>query len=208
MIYNEPEINAVFPVPVFKNELGRSLSDKEISAFNFFSKSITDNKGNKTSVDNYVLEHDDLQDLKSDFQHQINYFVKKIIIPKTDVELYITQSWLNYTKAGQHHHLHSHPNSVLSGVFYINAVSDKITFHRKDHDYIIEFETDNYELFNSRSWFFEVKTNDIFLFPSTLQHNVETIDDKRKDVRISLSFNTFFKGHIGDNKKLTELKLK
>lgn len=207
MIYKEPEINAVFPVPVLKNELGRSLTDKEISAFNFFGKNIRDNKGNTNSVDNYVLEHDDLQVLKLDFNRYINYFVKKIIIPKTDVELYITQSWLNYTKAGQYHHLHSHPNSVLSGVFYINAIDDKITFHRKDHDYIFEFETDKYELFNSRSWFFEVKTNDIFLFPSTLQHNVETVDDKRKDVRISLAFNTFFRGHVGDNVKLTELKI-
>lgn len=208
MIYKEPEINAIFPVPVLKTQLGRSLTEKEISAFNFFGKNIRDNTGNTTSVDNYVLEHDDLQDLKSDFHHYINFFVKKIIIPKTDVELYITQSWLNYTKAGQNHHLHSHPNSVISGVFYINAVGDKITFHRKDRDYILDFETDKYELFNSKSWFFEVKTNEIFLFPSTLQHNVETVDDKRKDVRVSLAFNTFFKGHVGDNRNLTELKLK
>ena len=207
MIYKEPEINAIFPVPVLKSDLGRSLTDKEVKAFNEFGKNIRTNMGNMTSVDNYVLEHDDLQDLKADFLHHINVFVEKIIIPKTKFELYITQSWLNYTKAGEHHHLHTHPNSIISGVFYINAIGDKITFNRRDTNYILDFETDNFQLFNSKSWFFEVKTNEIYLFPSTLQHNVETRDSKRNDVRISLAFNTFFKGEVGSNLNLTELKL-
>ena len=207
MFYKEPEINAIFPTPVLKSKLERSLSDKEVAAFNHFGKDTRSNMGNVTSVNNYVLEHDDLQQLKLFFQHYINVFVEKIIIPKTDVELYITQSWLNYTKDGEYHHLHTHPNSVISGVFYISALGDKITFNRRDTNYILDFETEKYELFNSKSWFFEVNTNEIYLFPSTLQHNVETRDSKRNDVRISLAFNTFFKGHVGDNRNLTELKL-
>ena len=206
-MYKDIEVNGIFPVPVVKAELNRQLSAKEIAVFSDFAKDTRTNEGNTTSVNNYVLEHDDLQDLKSYIQHYINTFVEKIIIPKTDVELYITQSWINYTKAGQFHHLHNHPNSVVSGVFYISAFNDKITFHRKDRNFIIELDTNKYELFNSKSWFFEVKTNDIYLFPSTLQHNVETVDDKRNHVRVSLAFNTFFKGHIGDNLNLTELKL-
>jgi uncharacterized protein (TIGR02466 family) len=207
MIYKEPEINAIFPTPVLKSQLERGLSDKEIKAFNDFGKDIRTNTGNMTSVSNYVLEHDDLQDLKAFFQHYLNVFVEKIIIPKTEFKLYITQSWLNYTKDGEYHHLHTHPNSVISGVFYISAVGDKIIFNRKDPNYILDFETDNFQLFNSKSWFFEVKTNELFLFPSTLQHNVETRDNKKNDVRVSLAFNTFFKGHVGDNRNLTELKL-
>ena len=34
---------------------------------------------------------------------------------------YITQSWLNYTNEKQVHYPHSHPNSIISGVYYINA---------------------------------------------------------------------------------------
>lgn len=207
MLYKEPEINAIFPVPVLKSELNRSLTEKEIKAFNQFGKDIRNNTGNMTSVSNYVLEHDDLQDLKAFFQHYLNVFVEKIILPKTEFELYITQSWLNYTKDGEYHHLHTHPNSIISGVFYIHADGDKIIFNRKDPNYILDFETDNFQLFNSKSWFFEVKTNELFLFPSTLQHNVETRNNKKKDVRVSLAFNTFFKGQVGDNRNLTELKL-
>ena len=115
---------------------------------------------------------------------------------------------MNYTKAGQHHHIHTHPNSVISGVFYINATQgDRITFSKQVKDMILEFETDDFQLFNSKSWFFEVNTNDIVLFPSTLQHRVETLDEKKTDVRISLAFNTFLKGHVGDSKSLIELIL-
>ena len=208
MIYKDGEILGIFPTPVIKSELDRPLTKKEIAAFDSFATETRQNQGNLISINTQVLEHVDLKDLKVFIQHHINFFVERIIIPKTNVELYITQSWMNYTKAGQYHHIHTHPNSVLSGVFYINAVDDKIFFHnKKTPTYILEFETDNYELFNSKSWFLYAKTNDMFLFPSTLEHEVKTLDDKREDVRISLSFNTFFKGEVGSNLNLTELKL-
>ena len=208
MIYRDSEIHGIFPTPVMKSQLDRALTAKEMATFDDFAKNTRKNDGNTTSVNNYVLEHDDLKDLKEFIQHYIDSFIQRIIMPKTNVDLYITQSWVNYTKAGQYHHIHNHPNSVISGVFYINAVGDKIYFHnKKTPNYILDFETDNYELFNSKSWFFEVKTNDIFLFPSTLDHNVEALDSKREDVRISLSFNTFFKGYVGGETSLTALKL-
>lgn len=208
MTYKDGEIHGIFPTPVMKSQLDRSLTAKEMAILDIFAKETRKNDGNTTSINNYVLDHNDLQDLKEFFQHYIDTFVQRIIIPKTDVELYITQSWVNYTKAGQYHHIHTHPNSVISGVFYINASNDKIYFHNKKiPTYMLDFETDDYQLFNSKSWFFEVNTNDVFLFPSTLDHNVETLDAKREDVRISLSFNTFFKGYVGGEMSLTALKL-
>ena len=204
----EPIIHGIFPCPVMFSNLERSLTDKEIVAFNHFGKNIRNNEGNTTSVDNYVLKHKDLQDIKDFIQSYIDTYIEKVIIPRTKVDLYITQSWLNYTKAGQYHHVHTHPNSVISGVFYINATQgDKITFSKQTRDMILEFETDDFQLFNSKSWFFDVSSNNIVLFPSTLQHRVETLDQKKTDVRISLAFNTFLKGHAGDNNGLTELIL-
>ena len=45
------------------------------------------------------------------------------------IEIYITISWINYTETNQYHHAHSHPNSVISGVYYIETdESDTITF--------------------------------------------------------------------------------
>jgi hypothetical protein len=43
------------------------------------------------------------------------------------------------------------------------------------------------------------------MFPSSTTHQVET--KKGTNTRISLAFNTFYKGTIGSNKDLTELIL-
>ena len=48
-------------------------------------------------------------------------------------------------------------------------------------------------------------TGDIFLFPSSLSHAVET--KQGENTRISLSFNVFIKGTVGSNHDLTELIL-
>ena len=48
-------------------------------------------------------------------------------------------------------------------------------------------------------------TGDIMLFPSSLTHMVQTVDADA--TRISIAFNTFPKGYIGDDLELTGLHL-
>ena len=79
------------------------------------------NAGNTTSNDNYVLEHKALKNLKKDLHTKVMDYFDKIICTDNPITPYITQSWINYTKRDQHHHRHSHTNSLISGVFYINA---------------------------------------------------------------------------------------
>ena len=55
-------------------------------------------------------------------------YFEEIYKPKSKVELYITQSWCNYTKENQHHHKHRHPNSFIYGVYYIDLNEQKDTF--------------------------------------------------------------------------------
>ncbi len=90
--------------------------------------------------------------------------------------------------------------------FYINADEklDKIKFFKEDYQ-PIKLEIKEYNLFNSSSWWFTVKTGDIVLFPSSLTHMVETKDGD--NARVSLAFNVFVEGKIGNNKGLTELIL-
>ncbi len=69
----------------------------------------------------------------------------------------------------------------------------------------IKLPTENFNLFNSESWWFEVATGDLMLFPSSLTHMVETV--KSDKTRISISFNTFPKGYVGEDLDLTGLHL-
>ena len=63
----------------------------------------------------------------------------------------------------------------------------------------------NVNLWNSQTWFFPVETGDLIMFPSSTTHQVET--KQGNNTRISLAFNTFYKGSVGSNFQLTELIL-
>jgi uncharacterized protein (TIGR02466 family) len=203
---NEPNIELLFPTPVMFNTIERDYTKKELNAVKQHSKLIYNNTGNTTSLNNYILDEPEFEDLKKICLEHVNSYIKKIYKPKYEVEGYITQSWLNWTKPNQYHHVHEHPNSFISGVLYINAhaTEDKIKFHHTQYRQL-KIEPDTYDIYNSDTWWFNVKTGGIVLFPSSLTHSVETV--VASDTRVSLAFNTFLKGTLGDNRQLTELKL-
>ena len=202
----ESVVTGLFPTPVYVSKLDRNLSKKELQFVDKCKLKSHENKGNRTSNDNYVLNKKIFSKLKKEIEIRIKDYVDNVILATNDVTPYITQSWLNYTETNEFHHKHAHPNSYISGVFYINCLEehDKIYFY-KDKYQLIKPDVKEYNVFNSENWWFSVKTGDIILFPSYLPHMVET--KKGNNTRISLAFNVFLKGKIGNNKALTELKL-
>jgi uncharacterized protein (TIGR02466 family) len=203
----ESNINGIFPTPVYISKLNRELTNKELSFIDNTKLDVYKNEGNTRSNDNYILNNELFKDLKKDLDLRVQDYFNKIICPANNITPYITQSWLNYTETNQYHHKHEHPNSLISGVFYINCDEqfDKIKFYKKDFYQTIKIEVKDWNIWNSESWWFSLKTGDIILFPSSLTHMVETKEGT--NTRISLAFNVFIKGKIGNNKSLTELML-
>jgi len=197
-------IHSLFPTPVAIYKLDRELTEKELSFIK--SQETRANTGNVTSTDNTILRNHSMTKLRDFIESNVSEYFKSIYSPKHDVSLRVTQSWINYTEPGQYHHKHAHPNSFVSGVFYpqANRETDKIYFYR-DGFQQIKFPPSDWNIWNSESWWFEVGTGDLILFPSSLIHMVETV--KGEDTRISLSFNTFPVGLVGDEMDLTGLKL-
>lgn len=70
---------------------------------------------------------------------------------------------------------------------------------------MIKFPPKEWNIYNSECWWFEVGSGDLILFPSNLEHMVEPIEGDQ--TRISLSFNTFPVGNIGEELGLTQLKI-
>ena len=201
----EVRVTGIFPVPIYQTTLSRELSTEENNFLNNLEK--TKNAYNFNSKNNYVLDEKPLASLKEDLFLRVEDYFQKIVTPKNNITPYITQSWVNWTKAGEEHHKHAHSNSLFSGVLYIDAVKefDSIVFFKKHTYESLSIEPTEYHLFNSDSWNFKINTGDIILFPSSLGHAVESkIGD---NLRTSLSFNTFIKGTIGKKNSLTELKL-
>ena len=202
-------INNIFPTPIYTTKINRKFTKQELQFVKEQKKHCMSNEGNINTKDNYVLNRKEFKNIKKFLDKHCKDYLEKIICPKNNIDLYITQSWLNYTEANQYHHKHAHPNSVISGVFYFDSdkENDKILFSSsKSYEQIKPvIDKTKYNIWNSETWFFPVETGNLFMFPSSTNHQVET--KQGSNTRISLAFNTFYKGTVGSNKALTELIL-
>ena len=196
-------VHTLFPSTVCFFELGRDLTKKEM---NFIMKQKQKpNNGNSTSVSDNLLDNKTLKGLNSFIKDSFNNYATNVLRIKDDVSLNITQSWANYTKKGEYHHKHNHSNSFLSGVFYVRVKEDmdQIMFFKEGYSQI-KLEPKDFNMHNSESWFFNVKSNQLAIFPSSLTHMVPPTDTEE---RVSISCNSFPVGIIGDSNKLTGLNL-
>ena len=205
----KPIIHSIFPIPIYTTKIDRGFTKQELQFVKQQKKHCTNNEGNINTEDNYILNRKEFKNIKKFLNKHCKDYLDTIICPKDNIELYITQSWLNYTEVDQYHHKHAHPNSVVSGVLYFDSdvKNDKILFSsNKGYQQISpEIDDTKFNLWNSGTWFFAVETGGLFMFPSSTTHQVET--KKGNNTRISIAFNTFYKGSIGSNKNLTELIL-
>jgi uncharacterized protein (TIGR02466 family) len=165
--------------------------------------------------DTYILNHKDLTGLLDEIKKHIDTYTRDVFNIANNVDFYITNSWGVKHSAGDWAPKHHHTNSLFSGVVYLkcNNNSGNIKFYKNtgfttgvpecfDFDY-----TEN-NIFNSTSYSIEPKDNMIVIFPSHLEHSVDTSNSN--DFRFAISFNIFFKGKIGGNKleKMCDLELK
>jgi len=153
--------------------------------------------GNSTSDDLQILKSKRLNKIKIFVERSLDDYFNKIYSPKNDVEIHITQSWCNYTKLNEYHHRHNHPNSFLSGVFYLKADKnlDQIYFLKDSYEQIQISPTDH-NVWNANKLWIGVETGDLIIFPSSLSHMVGPV--LHSGIRVSISFNTFLKGNLGD----------
>ena len=194
-------VHELFPEPVYFSRLERALTKKELETVDKYKKKAYKNHGNLISLDTYVLENKALKNLKADLNKKIIEYFNEIVCTSNSN---ITQSRINYTEVNQFHHQHSHANSYVSGVFYIAADEevDTIKFDKRCSPEIV-LDVLKYNIFNSKGWRRPIQTGDVLLFPSSLLHGVEP--KKGMNTRISLSFNVFVKGTLGNRKGSTEL---
>lgn len=200
-------IYLLFPYPVMVCGENYNFTSAEKS---FISElEMVDNTGNLMSKNDDVLQSEELSSLKLFMDEQIFIYKKKLLRMKDDNEIYITQSWVNRSEPNQFHPKHKHPNSVISGVMYIDDNSDEslppIRFHRTLEMFPLEFEFDDLNESNADCRSFETVQGSLILFPSLLEHDVEKNMSDR--TRTSISFNTYVRGVVGGRKKLTEVNI-
>lgn len=198
------EIDSLFAIPVGSFQLSRQLQPDELACVH--DQQTRENQGNTTSCNTAVLDEPRLTEIRHFIDDSLTAFTEKVYNPKNAVAIRITQSWCNYSCQGDFHPSHSHSNSFLSGVFYFESdpEADSIRFFRREYQpYKIPPRQWNHWIADS-SWF-AARPGRLLLFPSSLPHRVDPIQGAHR--RVSLAFNTFPVGDLGDRHELTALHL-
>ena len=193
----KPEMINLFAVPVAKSPIGRNYTDSELKYIESQLERPSKAIDNYASPNKNVLADDELKDLQTIIQQHLDNYFKAIYNTSNNVALQITQSWLTLSRKGESHHSHTHPNSVVSGVLYVNvAGNDGINFYRNEENLWFELEPSETNYYNSYKIHVATKVGDLVLFPSSVKHGVNKVTEDIK--RVSLSFNTFFSGEMGN----------
>ena len=203
------ELLQLFPSPVMVFPYLRDYS-KELEWIKNQKIRVADNPGinasrffpSRQSEDSFILDNPELKKIRTFIETKLNQFVSQIY--GSDDRLVITQSWLNRNGKGESHHEHTHPNSMISGVWYpqIHEQLPPIEFrNRSQRDVVLSIQ--RYNTFNSQTFLLPIKRGELILFPSNLTHGVPP--NQSDEERISLSFNTWPKGSLGDISSLTFL---
>lgn len=145
---------------------------------------------------------DDELHLRSEFKNLVNYIDQESRIFLEEIwrvdpnDFKMTGMWSNVHRSYSKHHIHSHPNSFLSGVIYLDVATDEnedpgnIFFvdprsnSRMQQPTFIEKSEVTYT-----SWQYRPEKGKLILFPSWLEHGTDPGSFSNNKLRISLSFN-------------------
>ena len=195
------EFLSLFPTPAVKTNIGRGFTKDETDFIQNISMQ-TKKRENHQSQDAYLFDTfiEELKDIKNFCEYHLKQYLENIEGANTDLAgLRITQSWLNKNKPQEHQHLHHHGNSYLSGILYVSCLPDDCIniINRLYRPYNnMNFPMKEITEWNTQGTKISVKEGDLLLFPSWIPHYVDKNNTDKE--RISLAFNTFPIGEMGD----------
>ena len=206
---NAPQIIPLFSTPLF-------IHEQEVTSVDFefikntkqidinYSESHFKNGAGSTSEGSYLLNHSEMSSLKDKILNSVKEYAHGVMQVGEEVEFYITRSWSTIHKEGDYAFPHSHANSLLSGVMYINVP--------KDDESLVEFMApSNHTLFpllqprlkehniwNHRIFCFKPETGNIIIFPSNLVHSTTPMTSSTS-LRYIVGFDIFVRGEFKIN---------
>jgi uncharacterized protein (TIGR02466 family) len=207
------EVLELFPTPVFASQIPLEFSKVVPWLFKqeMLSEEVDSPNYGERSKNSYILDEPESKDLKNYILGLVNQYGKMLGYEYDSYRF--GQSWVSYKHPGQHHTMHSHPNSLISGVFYFGEPTDKtpaIKFHKLEGGFNVsylspKFVKDKRELkYSQKEFSIEFTPGLLLLFPSYLHHSVPL--NKTDKTRCSLAFNIVPTIGLGEETSLTELK--
>ena len=200
------EIMNLFATPVVRYSIDRDFFLSEMKFLSGELEQPTKAITNSSSSNKNILISPEMREIREFAEQSLAHYFKTIFNTSNKVRLKITQSWLTLTREGESHHSHTYPNSVVSGVLYINLGSkDGINFFRNEDSIWYELLREQETYHNTFKYFIPASVGDLILFPSNIRHGVPEV--KEPIERVSLSFNSFFEGELGRSEYSNSLTL-
>ena len=200
---HESNIFPLFSTPIYHvKDTEFRCSEKELRIIDNLSyiSSDTETCLLTKNVNLFKLNH--FSRIKRECEEHLNFYTKEVLCIKED--FYITNSWItkkSLTSGYTTHHKHSHPNSIFSGVLYLDVEdgNDQKLFFSGKPGFLDTFNFDyhysDFNMVNSRNYWLPVNVGTCIVFPSSTVHWVEEI--KTEGERIVMGFNCFVKGKLG-----------
>ena len=193
-----PSIAPLFPTPLFFHDCLDFVSEEWVEWIysnkdNIKNTDIRSNAGGWQSMRR-------LWRIPS-FLRYYDYFMKEMYSVTDELlisgnQIKLDSMWININGKGHHNLQHNHPNSDLTGVFYIKSngeESGSIVFanpHSYSDHTLINLLKDKEKLFSDPKISFPPVDGRLFLFPARLSHSV--MPNTTDNDRISMSFNLTF----------------
>jgi uncharacterized protein (TIGR02466 family) len=206
------EILELFPTPVFTTTLPTELAN--IVPWFYQQDMNTDsdesNYGQR-SKNSYILDEPESKNIKKYILNLSKYYGNMLGYDYNEYKF--GQSWLSFKQPGQHHIMHSHANSLISGVFYFGETTKHtpaIKFHKMSggvNSPVLspkQFTDLRDKKYAWETFSIEFNPGLLILFPSHLHHSVPI--NKTDNVRCSLAFNVIPSVGFGNESTLTEMK--
>ena len=203
----------LFPIPVFVTQ----MPDEMANIVPFLDKQQPNSGSDKAnygerSSNSYILNEPECIEAKKFVLQQVKEFADNVLLFDYN-EYELSQSWVSRKQPGQHHTMHTHPNSLISGVFYYGEPAPKtpaIRFHKMEGGLNVSHlqpKTKPDKRSSKFAWTtfnVEFSPGMLLLFPSYLFHSVPVNESDK--VRSSVAFNVVPKSNLGAEENLTELR--
>jgi uncharacterized protein (TIGR02466 family) len=206
---SDSQIFNLFPTPLYVTTYEGDTTE----VINYFDscEMNEDNTGyGIISKNSYIVDHPVCKPLANFFMQHFRKFATEVM--RYDYqELEFAQSWLTYKKPGQFHKAHTHPNTLLAGVFYYEfepgdpAICFSKVAGSQYRTYMEPSLLPDYQNhpYSQEEIYFMPEKNNFIIFPSYVMHGVPP--NKTNKIRKALGVNVLTKGKLGDRETISEI---
>jgi uncharacterized protein (TIGR02466 family) len=174
---NDFNLEFLFVTPIYKSSI--DIEDNIISSLKKeetrrnMTKNGFSTRGNLQSKEEYKCLFDDID------KHVYKY-CQEIYKLKVSYEYSCNGAWVNVHEPDDWAQVHAHPHSNISGILYLDVpepiesagVLNFLNPNFHPFTEFFNFEYEDFNIFNCQNVTFIPKSNEIYLFPSTLKHSV------------------------------------